>query len=196
MLPGETLHVALTLTGRSVTPIDFISIDFHSTNGTRNPLQNTWFEQHELFHTAVEVAGAGELREGPHRYRASFEIPDSLPPTYLGAAIEHHAWNTVRAAIPWWFDVCESHEVTIAPHPVARPVPVAVAGSSLRASEPFVEVSLGAQRFAPGRHHHERRRLRKPRERQARVLRGGAGLSALLSLAAALRGERRAGPYR
>jgi hypothetical protein len=150
VLPGETLHVDLTVTGRSVTPIDFISIDVHSTNGTRNPLQNTGFEQHELYHSTVNVAEKGELEAAEYHYRASFEIPDSLPPTYLGAAIEHHAWITVRVAIPWWLDVSESFDVTIVPHPVARPLPVAAAGSSLRAGEPFVEVSLGAQRFAPG----------------------------------------------
>ena len=150
VLAGETFTVELTVTSRSATPVDFISVDFHSTNGTRNPLQNSAFEQHELFHSAVNVAGKGELRVGEHRYRASFDVPSTLPPTYLGTAIEHHAWIAVRVAIPWWLDVRESYDVTIAPTPVARPSPVAARGSSLQANEPFVEVSLGAQSFAPG----------------------------------------------
>ena len=125
-------------------------MDFRATNGTRNPLQNSAFEQQELFHSAVNVAEKGELRVGEHRYRASFDVPATLPPTYLGTAIEHHAWIAVRVAIPWWLDIRESYDVTIAPTPALRPPPVAVTGSSLRANEPFVEVSLGAQSFAPG----------------------------------------------
>lgn len=150
VFPGEKLVIELTVTGRSVTPIDFISIDFHATNGTRNSIRDERFEQHELFHATVNVAEKGELEARAYHYRASFEIPSTLPPTYLGTAIEHHAWIAVRVAIPWWFDVRESFDVTIAPIPIARPAPVPVAGTSLRANEPFVEVSLQAQSFAPG----------------------------------------------
>jgi hypothetical protein len=150
VFPGETLTVELTVTGRSVTPFDFISVDLHATNGIRNPLQNGSFEQHELFHASVKVAGKGVLEERAYHYRASFEIPSTLPPTYLGTAIEHHAWIAVRVAIPWWLDVRETFDVTIVAKPRARPAPSPVAGTSLRGNEPFVEVSLHAQSFAPG----------------------------------------------
>ncbi|MEP7123741.1 MAG: hypothetical protein ABJE95_22625 [Byssovorax sp.] len=146
VLPGETFRVTLTVTGRSVTPIDFIRVEFHvdpaereaSSEGRRRSLQT------------VNVAGRGELREKTYRYRASFKVPDDAPPTYLGRAIERRAWIEVHVAIPRWLDVRERHDVTIVPAPIARPEPEAVTGSSRLGDEPFVEISLGAQCFAPG----------------------------------------------
>ena len=67
VLPGEKFTVELTVTGRSVTPIDFISVDFHATNGTRNPLQNGVFEQHDR--TRFHPVNATDLRKWRERER-------------------------------------------------------------------------------------------------------------------------------
>jgi hypothetical protein len=150
VFPGETFHVELVVTGRSVTPIDFIAVDFCVTNGTRNPANNSVFQSHETFHVSANVAKKGELREKVYRYRAAFEVPVTLSPTYLGAAIESRACVEVHIAIPWWLDVRERYDVTILPVPIARPKPEAITGSSLRGNKPFVEISLRAQCFAPG----------------------------------------------
>jgi hypothetical protein len=150
VLPGETLHVDLLVTGRSVTPIDFIAVHFHVTEGVLRPERDGLFTQHDILHETVEVAEAGELGAEVYRYRASFEVSSDLPPTYLGTMIEFRAWVEVHVSIPWWPDVRERYDVTILPAPIDRPAPAPFTGSSLRGNEPFVEVSLRAQSFAPG----------------------------------------------
>jgi hypothetical protein len=147
---GETFEVTLGVTSRSVTPIDFIDLHFFVTNGLCDPRQSSMFDQHELFHSTVRLAKKRELQVRDYRFRAAIEVPATLPPTYLGTTVELRAWIQIRIAIPWWLDVDERYDVTIAPSPVPRPAPRPIAGSSLRGNEPFVEVSLRAQSFAPG----------------------------------------------
>ena len=149
VLLGETLHVDLLVTGRSVTPIDFIAMHFHVTEGIFDRSTAT-FTQGEILHETVEVAEEGELGAEVYRYRASFEVSSGLPPTYLGTMIEVRAWVEIHVSIPWWPDVRERYDVTIFPAPIDRPVPAPFTGSSLRGNEPFVELSLRAQSFAPG----------------------------------------------
>lgn len=149
VLPGEALHVDLLVTGRSVTPIDFIAVHFHVTEGVFDASSAT-FTQHEILHETVEVAEAGELGALVYRYRASFEVSSDVPPTYLGTMIEVRAWVEIHVSIPWWPDVRERYDVTILPAPIDRPASAPFTGSSLRGNEPFVEVSLRAQCFVPG----------------------------------------------
>ena len=73
VLLGETLHVDLLVTGRSVTPIDFIAVHFHVTEGVFDR-SNATVTQREILHETVEVAEEGELGAEVYRYRASFEI--------------------------------------------------------------------------------------------------------------------------
>ncbi|MEO5725981.1 MAG: hypothetical protein ABI134_29450 [Byssovorax sp.] len=150
VLPGETLHVHLVVTGLSVTPIDFIAAHFHVAEGTRSAVEEGVFVQRAILHETVNVAEEGELGAEVYRYHASFEVPRDLPPTYLGTLFEHRAWVEIHVSIPWWPDVLERYDVTILPVPIERPAPTPFTGSSARADGAFVEVSLRAQSFAPG----------------------------------------------
>jgi hypothetical protein len=116
--PGATLDVELTVTGRSVTPVDFIAVEFHVWQGLRSPGDVAAVDQHELHQATVNVVNRTELRMEAYRYRASFEVPSDLPPTSPGDGIELHAWVDVHVAIPWWPDVRERHDVTILPVPI------------------------------------------------------------------------------
>lgn len=149
VLPGTTLHVHLLVTSLSVTPIDFIAVHFHVTEGTRSTTEDG-FVQRAILHETVKVAEEGELGAEVYRYHASFEVPADLPPTYLGTAFEHRAWVEIHVSIPWWPDVLERYDVAILPAPIARPAPTPFTGSSARRDGAFVEVSLRAQSFAPG----------------------------------------------
>ena len=149
VLPGETLHVDLLVTGRSVTPIDFIAVHFHVAEGIFDR-SNSTFTQREILHETVNGAEEGEIGAEVYRYRASFAITPDLPPTYVGTMIEQRAWVEIHVSIPWWPDVRERYDVTIFPSPIERSAPTPWTGSSLRGNEPFVEISLPAQSFAPG----------------------------------------------
>ncbi|MFS8066508.1 MAG: hypothetical protein ACMG6S_09065 [Byssovorax sp.] len=149
VLPGETLHVHLVVTGLSVTPIDFIAVHFHVAEGTRSGEEGV-FVQRAILHETVNVAEEGELGAEVYRYHASFEVPPELPPTYFGSAFEHRAWVEIHVSIPWWPDVLERYDVAILPVPIARPAPTPFTGSSARENGAFVEVSLRTQSFAPG----------------------------------------------
>jgi hypothetical protein len=146
---GETLHVDLLVTGRSVTPINFIAVHFHVAEGIFTPSSGS-FTPIEILHKTVKVADEGQLGVEVYRYRASFDVASDVPPTYLGTMIEVRAWVEIHVAIPWWPDVRERYDVTIFPAPIDRPAPLPFTGSSLRGNGPFVEVSLRAQCFAPG----------------------------------------------
>jgi hypothetical protein len=150
VLPGETLHVHLRVTGLSVTPIDFIAVHFHVTEGTRSNLEDGVFVPRAIVRETVNVAAAGELGAEVYRYHAAFEVPADLPPSYLGTLFEHRASVEIHISIPWWPDVRESYDVAILPVPIERPEPTPFTGSSLREEGAFVEVSLRALHFAPG----------------------------------------------
>lgn len=150
VLPGETLHVHLVVTGLSVTPFDFIAVHFHVAEGTRSTTQKGDFVQRSILHETVNVAEEGELGAEVYRYQASFEVPPDLPPTYFGTAFEHRAWVEIHVSIPWWPDVLERYDVAILPAPIARTAPTPFTGSSARENGAFVEVSLRTQSFAPG----------------------------------------------
>jgi hypothetical protein len=150
VLPGEALHVHLMVTGLSVTPIDFIAVHFHVSEGTRSAVEQGVFDQREVLHETVNVAEAGEIGAEVYRYQASFEVPADLPPSYLGTLFERRAWVEIHVSIPWWPDVRERYDVAILAAPIARPRAEPFTGSSLRGEGAFVEVSLRAQSFAPG----------------------------------------------
>jgi hypothetical protein len=149
VVSGERFSVDLLVTSRSVTPIDFIAVDFCVTTGTQSS-SNGVFTREEVHRVSAGVAPRGVLHAKVYRHRASFEVLSSLPTSYLGGLIEVAAWIEVHVAIPWWPDVRERHDLTIVAPPIARPRPLALTGSSLRGNEPFVEVSLRAHCFAPG----------------------------------------------
>lgn len=149
VLAGETLEVELLVVGRSVTPIDGINVHFRLEEVTMPSLQ-AQPEVHQRHHEVATVAELGALSAEEHRYSLAFEIPERAPATYAGTLIAHRASVEIHVAIPWWFDVRERYDVTIASTPVERPAAVPFTGSSLQGNEPFVELSLRAQSFAPG----------------------------------------------
>lgn len=150
VLPGETLHVHLKVTGLSVTPIDFIAVHFHVTEGTRSNLEDGVFVPRAIVRETVNLADKGELGAEVYRYHASFEVPSDLPPSYLGTLFEHRASVEIHISIPWWPDVRETYDVVILPVPTERPPLTPFTGSSAEDEGPFVEVSLRALSFAPG----------------------------------------------
>jgi hypothetical protein len=148
--PGADLLVELKLISGSPTPINFVHIHFEGIETTRSQINNEGQQVIELVHLLAKVLEKGSLAEGTHTYRTVFSVPSTAPPTYLGTLVEYRYWVKVHVAIPWWLDVEESYEATvILPHkdrPAARPH----ASTSLKGNEPFVEVSLANQRYAPG----------------------------------------------
>ncbi len=150
VLPGETLHVYLVVTGLSVTPIDFIAVHFHVNEGTRSDIEQGAFDHRAIVRETVQVAEAGELGAEVYRYHAAFEVPSDLPPSYLGTLFEHRASVEIHVSIPWWPDVRETYDVAILPAPIERPKLTPFTGSSRREQGAFVEVSLRALSVAPG----------------------------------------------
>lgn len=148
--PGSEIRVELKLISGSPTPIDFVHIHFEGVETLRSQLNNQAHQAIELVHMVAKVAERGSLSEGTHTYRTFFPVPVDAPPTYLGTLVEYRYWVKVHVAIPWWLDVEESYEATVTLPPKDRPVARAYAGTSLKGNEPFVEVSLANQRYAPG----------------------------------------------
>lgn len=148
--PGGELRVELKLTSGSPTPIDFVHVHFEGFETTRPQMNNDGQHVEELFHWMAKVADKGELAADTYNYRTVFAVPPNAPPSYLGTLIEHRYWIKVHVAIPWWLDVEESYEATVVLAPQDRPPARPYAGTSLRGNEPFVEVSLASQRYAPG----------------------------------------------
>jgi hypothetical protein len=148
--PGKDLLVEIKLISGSPTPIDFVHIHFEGVETTRSQINNEAQQVIELVHLLAKVVEKGSLAADTYTYRTLFSVPASAPPTYLGTLVEYRYWVKVHVAIPWWLDVEESYEATVTlPHkdrPAARPH----ASTTLKGNEPFVEVSLANQRYAPG----------------------------------------------
>jgi hypothetical protein len=148
--PGDDLLVELKLVSSARTPIDFVHIHFEGIETTRPRLNNEAQQVIELVHLLAKVVDKGSLAEDTYTYRTIFSVPATAPPTYFGTLVEYRYWVKVHVAIPWWLDVEESYEATITLRPRDRPPPRPHASTSLKGNEPFVEVSLANQRYAPG----------------------------------------------
>ena len=147
---GETLHVDITLESASETPIDFVDAVLGFFEEIR-PLENgETVPPRKLLHRAERLESEGTLGVGTHRYRASFDLPEDLPPTHVGSMIELRCVVEVYVSIPWWPDARETQEVKARPALRPRPEDRPVSSSSQQGSEPFVEVSLPRRCFAPG----------------------------------------------
>src|SRR5262249_8577737 len=132
------------------TPVDFVHIHFEGIETGRSQLNNEADQVLELVHLLARVVHKSSLPEGTCTYRAVFPVPANAPPTYFGTLVGYRYWVKVHVAIPWWLDVEESYEATITLPPKERPPARPHASTSLKGNEPFVEVSLANQRYAPG----------------------------------------------
>lgn len=146
--PGDTLHVEVTLTSGSLTPVEFIHVDL--TCEAVTPGADGATVVTERFHSRAELAGATELAQGTYAYKAAFPLHADATPSYTGSTVETRYRVLVHVSIPWWPDVRQAFDVKILPLPVARPPRAPVVRTSLKQNEPFVEVSLDDSAFAPG----------------------------------------------
>ncbi|XXY49519.1 hypothetical protein WME91_56900 [Sorangium sp. So ce269] len=148
--PGETFDVELSLDSASETPIDFVRVSLQSTQTLWSMGRGEILAVSERLLVSEEVAGRGRLGEGVHRYRASFALPDDIPPTHLGVVAELRCGVRALVSIPWWLDAEESGDVVVRPALGPRPRSEPFTGASARESGAFVEVSLPDRTFAPG----------------------------------------------
>ncbi|KYF76297.1 hypothetical protein BE17_09245 [Sorangium cellulosum] len=148
--PGETFDVELSLDSASETPIDFVRVSLQSTQTLWSMGRGEILAVRERLLASEEVAGRGRLGEGVHRYRASFPLPDDIPPTHLGLVAELRCGVRALVSIPWWLDAEESGDIVVRPPIGPRPRSEPFTGASARGSGAFVEVSLPDRTFAPG----------------------------------------------
>ncbi|WP_437840773.1 hypothetical protein [Sorangium sp. So ce1153] len=148
--PGETFDVELSLDSASETPIDFVRVSLQSTQTLWSMGRGEILAVRERLLASEEVAGRGRLGEGLHRYRASFPLPDDIPPTHLGLVAELRCGVRALVSIPWWLDAEESGDIVVRPPIGPRPRSEPFTGASARGSGAFVEVSLPDRTFAPG----------------------------------------------
>ncbi|WP_437931946.1 hypothetical protein WMF37_22735 [Sorangium sp. So ce291] len=148
--PGETFDVELSLDSASETPIDFVRVSLQSSQTLWSMGRGEILAVRERILVSEEVAGRGRLGEGVHRYRASFALPDDIPPTHLGLVAELRCGVRALVSIPWWLDAEESGDVVVRPALGPRPRSEPFTGASAREGGAFVEVSLPDRTFAPG----------------------------------------------
>jgi hypothetical protein len=149
--PGQELRVSLKLTATAETPIRAVKLSLEGREITRSaPHEDARSSVVDFLRHGLTLAPDGQIGPGSSTYQASFILPANAPPTYLGALVEHRYSVKVHVEIPWWFDVEESYEIIVHPSLTPRPRPRSYVGTSAKGSEPFIEVSLANQEYAPG----------------------------------------------
>lgn len=149
--PGQELRVSLKLTAAAETPIRAVTLSLEGREITRSaPHTDARSAVVDFLRRGITLAPDGQIGPGSSTYQASFILPANAPPTYLGALVEHRYSVKVHVEIPWWFDVEESYEIVVQPSPTPRPSLRPYVGTSTKGSDPFIEVSLANQEYAPG----------------------------------------------
>lgn len=152
--PGQRLHAEAVLTSKSETPVDFVAIRLRATTKagigsgkSRRVHEGTFFER-EWRSKSMTMA------PGEHRFETQFELPESLPPTYIGPDTSISYAITVHVSIPWWPDREQDFVVPVAfaASPPLAPLPKVFVTSreGPRGKEPFMELSLDATQIALG----------------------------------------------
>lgn len=147
--PGNPLLVDLLIRSGSETPIDFIEVKLQGMQFIRGTSSSAHQNSQFLVQSA-RVAEKGKLSVGEHRYQAVFPVPDKAFPSYIGQLFQYRYFLELHVSIPWWPDVVERYDVTVLLPPATRRKPVPFAGTNVKDTAPFVEVSLIDQYFAPG----------------------------------------------
>ena len=146
--PGDAVLVELLLRSRTATPVAFVDLRLDGSEALT--AEGRPEAPRRFLSLVARVAEGVTLGEGEHRYRASFPVPADTPCSYVGARAEIRYALKLRVSIPWWLDVEDSYELLVAPRPSARPTRTPAASTTARGEEPFVELSLDDQVFAPG----------------------------------------------
>ncbi len=147
--PGDPLLVDLLVRSGSRTPIDFIELKLQGMQFIRATTGSAHQSSQFLVQSA-RVAEKGELGVGEHRYQALFPLPAKAFPSYVGQLFQYRYFLELHVSIPWWPDVVERYDATVLLPPATRRKPMPFAGTNVKDTTPFVEVSLADQYFAPG----------------------------------------------
>src|SRR5262245_45796520 len=82
--PGQLLEVEARLESQSDTPLERVTFDLIGLERVMiRRGRNTSVWKHEHIRQRAEHTGR-PLTPGSHSYRARFQLPDGLPPQYLG----------------------------------------------------------------------------------------------------------------
>ncbi len=151
--PGQRLEVEAVLVSESDTPLELVSFELSGTEVVtvqQGKTTSSWRCSH--VHLRGEVPGR-PLTVGEHTYKALFQLPPALPPSYRGRYSRIEYTLEVRASIPWWPDRLKRFDVAIPPVPFPaerKPAVFVSRAGGARAGEMYVELSLASSTFEPG----------------------------------------------
>ncbi|MFO0592935.1 MAG: hypothetical protein U0441_35665 [Polyangiaceae bacterium] len=151
--PGETFEAEAHLISENETPLDRVTFELigdEVVTVQHGKSASVWKEP--LVRLRAEVPGR-PLTRGEHVYRARFQLPPRLPPTYRGRVARIEYTLEVRCDIPWWPDRFERYDVPI-PNVAApterRPGVFVTRQGGAFAGELYAEMSLASTTFAAG----------------------------------------------
>lgn len=119
LFPGSTLHVDASFQSLTDTPVDALSLTLSGIEAGVLPAGKS---TQRYTHTHVALQARFEPQRflpGVHRYRASFELPATLPPSHVGRLTSVTYELRVLVDIPWWLDLDRSYLVHVSPTPEA-----------------------------------------------------------------------------
>ncbi|MDF2698168.1 MAG: hypothetical protein K0S65_6551, partial [Labilithrix sp.] len=153
--PGERLLAEAVLTSTSETPVDFVAIRLTATEkiGVGVGKRSRAVHEAHIFEREWKSRPM-TMAPGEHRFETAFDLPRSLPPTYVGLDAHIRHAISVHVSIPWWPDREQDFAVPVAfaPVPALAPEPKVFVTSRGGPSgkNPFMELSLDATRIALG----------------------------------------------
>ena len=106
----------------------------------------------ELLGLRAKPFSGPKLTRGDHSFRATFELPPHLPPSYEGGVASVRWTMDVEVSIPWWPDARSHHGITVRlpdAH-TADPRPAIFRTQESHRGAPRIEASLASSAIAPG----------------------------------------------
>lgn len=153
--PGSRFEAEVRLHAKADVEVEHVHVDLSCKAGwTVGSGKNQVSRYDELLRLRAQPFAGPLLARGDHSFRAAFELPPELPPSYEGGAASVRWAMDIEVSIPWWPDARSHHPLTIT-LPDARthdsaPTTFRQRASELHLGAPRIEASLTSSALAPG----------------------------------------------
>jgi len=149
---GRPIEIAVDITARDATKIEFVDAKITGTQGWRVGFgKSAVTHRVEYPRLVARLVEEGVLPEGVTRLSTRLTLPPDMPPSHELAPAYAFLELLIHVSIPWWPDGRYRYRlpVRVPPPPSVVRTPIAVR-STKDADKPRIEVSLASARLVAG----------------------------------------------
>ncbi|MEZ4221690.1 MAG: hypothetical protein R3B13_12235 [Polyangiaceae bacterium] len=151
--PGDSFIAEVVVNARRPVPVDRLSARLIGEERvTIGSGKNSRTARKRWLSLEAQLSGKSRM-VGERRYRARFDVPADVPPSYKGCQASIEYWIELHADIPWWPDARASFVIPVV-HPagqvVSQPLVFSSRPSGPKGKEPHIEASIDDAYLSPG----------------------------------------------